>query len=58
MVEEIESGQLSRLAAHLKYGIQARSTITSWLRNYRNFDWNDLSASIMSTTREQHIVEL
>ena len=31
VVEEIESGELDRLSAHLKYGIQARSTITSWL---------------------------
>ena len=58
VVEEIESGQLDRLAAHLKYGIQARSTITSWLRKYGNFDWNDLSASTMSKTPEQRIIEL
>ena len=58
VVEEIESGQLDRLSAHLKYGIQARSTITSWLRKYGTFDWENLSVVTMAKTPEQKIIEL
>lgn len=58
VVEEIESGELDRLSANLKYGIQARSTITSWLRKYGTFDWENLSVVAMSKTPEQRIIEL
>ncbi len=58
VVEEIESGQLDRLNAHLKYGIQARSTITQWLRKYGTFDWENLSVVTVAKTPEQHILEL
>jgi len=58
VVQEIESGQLDRLSAHLKYGIQARSTITQWLRKYGTFDWENLSVVTMSKTPEQKIIEL
>ncbi|WP_201739480.1 transposase [Dokdonia sinensis] len=58
VVEEIESGQLDRLAAHLKYGIQARSTITTWLRKYGTFDWENLSVVTVAKTPEQKIIEL
>jgi len=58
VVEEIESGQLDRLEAHLKYGIQARSTITQWLRKYGTFDWENLSVVTLAKTPEQKIIEL
>lgn len=58
VVEQIESGELDRLSAHLKYGIQARSTITSWLRKYGNFDWENLNVTSMDKTPEQRIAEL
>jgi len=58
VVEEIESGRLDRLNAHLKYGVQARSTITSWLRKYGTFDWENLTVVSMSKTPEQKIIEL
>lgn len=58
VVEEIESGQLDRLNAHLKYGIQARSTITAWLRKYGTFDWENLSVVTVAKTPEQKIIEL
>ncbi|WP_417445101.1 hypothetical protein [Joostella sp.] len=58
VVEEIEPGQLDRLSAHLKYGIQARSTITSWLHKYGTFDWENLSVVTMAKTPEQKIIEL
>jgi len=58
VVEEIESGQLERLEACHKYGIQARSTITQWLRKYGTFDWQNLPKETMSKTPEQKILEL
>ena len=58
VVDEIESGQLARLDAHLKYGIQARATITQWLRKYGTFDWQNLSVVTVAKTPEQKIIEL
>ena len=58
VVDEIESGQLDRLNAHLKYGIQARFTITQWLRKYGTFDWENLSVITVAKTPEQKILEL
>lgn len=58
VVQEIESGQLGRLEACHKYGIQARSTITQWLRKYGTFDWQNLSKQTMAKTPEQRILEL
>ncbi|MEH6407569.1 MAG: transposase, partial [Leeuwenhoekiella sp.] len=58
VVEEIESGRLDRVNAHLKYGIQSRSTITQWLRKYGTFDWNNLSVTPLAKTPEQKILEL
>ena len=40
VVTEIESGVLSTTGAQRKYGIQARSTVVSWLRKYGQFDWD------------------
>lgn len=58
VVEEIESGQLGRLDACHKYGIQARSTITQWLRKYGTFDWENLTKETVAKTPEQKILEL
>ncbi|WP_026978770.1 hypothetical protein [Flavobacterium tegetincola] len=58
LVNDIESGRLNRLDAHLKFGIQARSTITQWLRKYGTFDWENLSITTMTKTPEQRITEL
>lgn len=58
VVSEIESGQLDRLDACHKYGIQARSTITQWLRKYGTFDWENLSKETVAKTPEQKILEL
>lgn len=32
VVQEIETGELDTVGALRKYGIQARSTVTNWLR--------------------------
>lgn len=58
VVEEIETGKLDRLKAHLKYGIQARSTVTAWLRKYGKFDHDNLRVTEMDKTPEQRILEL
>ncbi len=38
IVQEIERGELSTISAQRKYGIQARSTLMTWLRKYGNLD--------------------
>ena len=58
LVEEIEQGFLTRSQAQAKYGIQAGSTITRWLKKYGNFDWEYRSITAMSKTPEQKILEL
>lgn len=58
IVHEIERGELSTHGACKKYGIQARSTIVSWLRKFGNFDWETQTPSQMPNTPEQQIMEL
>ena len=58
VVQEVESGQLGIKEAARKYGIQAHSTVTSWLRKYGNFDWYNKSHLIVSKTPEQKLLEL
>lgn len=58
IVQEIERGELSTHSACKKYGIQARSTIVSWLRKFGNFDWETQTPSQMPNTPEQQIMEL
>jgi hypothetical protein len=41
-----------------KYGIQAGSTIRSWLKKYGNFDYQYTSFMMKSKTPEQRILEL
>ena len=56
VVKEIESGELSTTGACRKYGIQARSTVVSWLRKYGNFDWENKTPSNMTKSAEQRIL--
>lgn len=58
VVSEIERGELSCRGATRKYGIQARSTITTWLRKYGKFDWLNQTPSNMPKSPEQRILEL
>ena len=58
IVQEIEQGFLTRSQARNKYGIQAGSTITRWLKKYGNFDWQQQIPTTMSKTPEQRILEL
>lgn len=58
VVREIELGELSTTGAQRKYGIQARSTVVSWLRKYGNFDWENQTPSNMPKSQEQKLMEL
>ena len=58
IVQQIEQGKLSTTAAQRKYGIQARSTLVNWLRNYGSFDWENQTPSNMPKKPEQKIMEL
>lgn len=58
VVQEIEQGKLSTTGAVRKYGIQARSTVVSWLRKYGKFDWIHQTPSHMAKTPEQKLLEL
>lgn len=58
VVQEIEQGFLTRTQALDKYGIQARSTIRTWLKKYGNFDYQYSVNQGMSKTPEQRILEL
>jgi transposase len=58
VVQEVERGELGIKAATRKYGIQAHSTVTNWLRKYGNFDWENQTPSNMPKTQEQKLLEL
>lgn len=58
VVKEIESGELSTVGACRKYGIQARTTVVSWLRKFGAFDWENQTPSNMPKSPEQKIMEL
>lgn len=58
VVSEIERGELTRSQALHKYGIQAKSTIRTWLRKYGNFDWENQSYKSMRKSPQQRIIEL
>lgn len=58
VVKEIETGESSTVEVCLKYGIQSRSTVSTWLRKYGTFDWENQTPSTMSKSPEQRILEL
>ena len=58
VVEEIENGEIGIKAAARKYGIQAHSTVTTWLRKYGNFDWINKSTQRMPKSKDQKLLEL
>ena len=58
VVQELGQGFLTRVQAMDKYGIQAGSTIRSWLKKYGNFDYQYTSFMMKSKTPEQRILEL
>ena len=58
VVQEIERGELGIKAAARKYGIQAHSSVSGWLRKYGNFDWENQTPSKMPKSKDQRILEL
>ena len=58
VVQEIENGELTVTGAVRKYGVQATSTVRTWLRKYGNFDWENKNPIKMSKTPEQKMLEL
>lgn len=58
IVQEIEQGLLSTTGALEKYGVQAASTIRTWLKKYGNFDYQYTIQQKMPKTPEQRILEL
>jgi transposase-like protein len=58
IVQSIEQGKFSTTQAQRQYGIQARSTIVTWLRKYGNFDWENQTSSNMPKTPKQKLLEL
>jgi len=58
VVDEIESGGLSQHAACRKYGIQARSSILTWLRKYGRLNWYKNTCMSKKVTPNRKIAEL
>ena len=58
VVKEIETGESCTVEVCRKYGIQSRSTVSTWLRKYGTFDWENQTPSTMSKSPEQRILEL
>ena len=58
VVEEVERGELSQLAACRKYGIQGRSTILTWLRKHGRLNWYQNTTMTKKPTPNKKIAEL
>lgn len=58
VVEEVESGGLSQHGACRKYGIQARSTILTWLRKHGRLNWYQKTSMAKKSTPNKKIAEL
>lgn len=58
IVKEIEQGLLTTTGALKKYGVQAASTVRTWLKKYGNFDYQYTIQQGMCKTPEQRILEL
>lgn len=58
IVKEIEQGLLTTTGAIEKYGVQAASTVRTWLKKYGNFDYQYTIQQGMYKTPEQRILEL
>jgi transposase len=50
VVEQVEHGELTYLEAQQRYGIQGRSTVSTWLRKHGHLDWYNLSSSDIKGT--------
>src|SRR6478609_3210946 len=41
LVDEVEKGHLTYKQAQIKYGIQGRSTVLTWLRKHGRLEWKE-----------------
>lgn len=58
VVNEVQMGELNYTQACRKYGIQAKSTVRSWVEKYGNFDRKYEIKRKKMKTPEQKIMEL
>ena len=58
VVDEVEKGDLSQHAAVRKYGIQARSTLLTWLRKHGRLNWYQNSPMPKKSAPNKKIKEL
>ena len=59
VVGEVERGELSQKGACRKYGIQATSSILTWLRKYGRLDWDPKKETMgKKSTPNRKIAEL
>jgi transposase-like protein len=58
VVEEVECGHLSQKAACRKYGIQASSTVLTWLRKHGRLNWYQNTNMAKKPTPNRKIAEL
>lgn len=57
IVDEVEKGELTYKQAQLKYGIQGRSTVLTWLRKHGRLEWKE-SAQMKKKAPNKQIKEL
>lgn len=57
IVDEVEKGELTYKQAQLKYGIQGRSTVLTWLRKHGRLEWKE-STQMKKKAPNKQIKEL
>lgn len=58
LVDEIERGEISEVEAKKKYGIQSKSTIKNWVKNFGNLDRTYELKKRKMKSPEQKLLEL
>lgn len=58
LVDEVEKGLLSYKEVQIKYGIQGRSTVLTWLRKHGRLEWTESTEMKKKSTPNNKIKEL
>lgn len=58
VVQEVERTGIGICAIARKYGIQSKTTVTTWLRKYGNFDVANKTSKPMEKSKDQKLFEL
>ena len=58
LVDEIERGEISEVEAKKKYGIQSKTTIRNWVKNFGNLDRTYELKKRKMKSPEQKLLEL